>query len=352
MTVHVLHVLPHEGGGGEHYVDVLEGLTGFEHRRFYLSSGRTPASALRSTPARWPRLAAHARRADLIHVHGDAASMIALPLLRTRPALMTTHGLNLLRRIEGPQRRLTLALMRRVTSFCRLVICTSETERGDLVAALSLTDTDSVIVIHNGVELPAVSDAGDRLSVRAQLGAGPDTVLGLFAGRIEPNKEPMMAARAANRVRAGGADFVLALAGDGPQLEQLRAQAGDGIRILGHRSDMNRLLAASDVFIQTSQREGLSFALLESMAHGLAVIAADSPGQPEALGDTGRLFAAGDEDALVAELTDLTADPELRASLGEKARRRSELMFSVERFLSETEAAYRQALAPGGRTRR
>ncbi|HTN23741.1 MAG TPA: hypothetical protein VL120_07110, partial [Solirubrobacteraceae bacterium] len=94
----VLHILPHRGGGGETYIDLLEGMAGFEHERMPLSAGRTPASAAASIPLRWPRIAAAARRADLVHAHGDVAATLALPLLRAFPSVVTTHGLHFLRR--------------------------------------------------------------------------------------------------------------------------------------------------------------------------------------------------------------------------------------------------------------
>ncbi len=100
--VRILHVLPHPGGGAETYIGMLERLPGFTHQRFYLSSGRSPARALTSIPARWPRLAARVRATDLVHTHGDVASTIALPLVRERPAVVTTHGLHLVRRAQGP----------------------------------------------------------------------------------------------------------------------------------------------------------------------------------------------------------------------------------------------------------
>ena len=97
----VLHILPHRGGGAETYIDILERLPGFEHARAPLSAGPSPAAAAASIPVRWPRAARAATRADLVHVHGDVTAILALVLLRGRPAVFTTHGLHLLRRAEG-----------------------------------------------------------------------------------------------------------------------------------------------------------------------------------------------------------------------------------------------------------
>lgn len=340
----VLHVLPHQGGGGEAYVDMLGGLSGFEHERFYLSRGRTAASAAASIPLRWPRLAARARRADLIHAHGDVAGTLALPLLRSRPAVMTTHGLHMLRRSRGAR----LAAMKRavaaIASACEVVICTSASERDELLPLVRDRDRGKLRVIHNGVDEPPPRDEPARVALRAELGAGPDTVLGLFVGQLEPRKAPLLAARAAARTHAQAPSFVLALAGDGPLAAELRALSGDAVNPLGYRADVDALLGAADVFVQPSEREGMSLALLEAMAGGLAIVAADGPGNPEAVGDAGVLFTSGDEDALAEALVGLVADPARRESLGTAARARAVEQFSVAGFLAATEAVYAEAL--------
>ncbi len=343
---HVLHVLPHAGGGAETYLDVLERTAGFTHERFYLSRDRTPLGALASIPVRWPRLAARLRRADLLHTHGDVATVLVLPLLRTRPTVMTTHGLHLLRRTSGPQHAALSRALAVAIGAARRVICTSGAERDDLVAVVRSADRWKLTVIFNGIDRPAPLGADRGPSLRDELGIGAETVLGLFVGQLEPRKAPLPAARAATRARAAGAPFVLALAGDGPQAPSLRGLAGDAVKPLGFRSDLERLLAGADVFVAPSEREGMSLALLAAMAHGLAVVASDGPGNPEAVGDSALLFPTGDESALAAALTRLCADPERRRSLGASARARALDTFGAERFVAATEAVYLTALEP------
>ena len=343
--IKVLHVLPHRGGGGETYIDLLERMPGFAHERFYLSTGRSPASALVSIPRRWPALVARLRVADLLHVHGDVASAIVLPLLRRRPAVVTTQGLHLLRRARGVRRRAVSRAMRTVASAARAVICSSVAERDELAHIVHPRDARKLQVIYNATVPPAPGDPVDRLAVREQLGVGADCVLGLFAGQLEARKAPLLAAAAAAQLDAAGLPFVLAVAGDGPQAGELQPFADRGaIRLLGHRDDLPRLLRAADIFVQPSEREGMSFVLLEAMAHGLAVVAADGAGNPEALGEAGLLFPAGDEPALVAALSELAGDPARRERLGTQAAARVAEHFDLGRFLAETEAVYSAAL--------
>src|SRR4051794_10391184 len=62
----VLHILPHAGGGAETFIDVLEGLDGYEHQRVALSAGRTPREAALSIPRRWPAIAKRACDYDIV----------------------------------------------------------------------------------------------------------------------------------------------------------------------------------------------------------------------------------------------------------------------------------------------
>jgi glycosyltransferase involved in cell wall biosynthesis len=135
------------------------------------------------------------------------------------------------------------------------------------------------------------------------------------------------------------------VAGDGPQRDELAAA---GARLLGFRSDPERVLAAADVFVMPSRHEGLSFAVLEAMAAGVACVVSDGPGNPEAVGDAGLVVPAGDERALRAALARLAADPAERARLATAARARAAAEFSVQGFLDRMGQLYAAALSGAG----
>jgi glycosyltransferase involved in cell wall biosynthesis len=106
-----------------------------------------------------------------------------------------------------------------------------------------------------------------------------------------------------------------------------------------------RLLAAADIFVLMSEREGLSFALLEAMAHGLPAIVADVPENVEAVADAGLAVPYGDEEAIANALRRLAENGDERALLGERARRRVADLFDVEDMIAQTRAVYDEVLA-------
>lgn len=338
----VLHLLPHPGGGGERYVDLLGSMPGYVHRRAYISASRAPLAAGPSILARRRGLRARAARHDAIHLHGDVAAMLGLPLLRSRPALVSTHGLSFLRRAKG----VPLAIARRrwseVVDCAGTVVCSSHAERDELLA-LGAPEA-RLAVVPNGIALPPPVDEDRRRALRAELGIAEHEVAGLFLGLLDRNKDPLTVLAAAQIVRDRQLPFTLLLAGEGPLLGAVRRQAGEAVRVLGFRTDGERLLQAADVFVMPSAREGSSYALLEAMSHGLAIVASDGRGLPEMVGEAGIIAPVGDVEAFAEGLGALASDPLRRERLGESARARVRERFGLDRFVAAMRALYETAL--------
>jgi glycosyltransferase involved in cell wall biosynthesis len=337
----VLHILPHRGGGAEGYLDALASLP-ITQRRMALSSSRSPLGAGPSIVARWPGVAAASRHADLVHVHGDVASMLSLPIIHRRPSVLTTHGLHLLRRAQGA--RLTLARrgLRAAIAASRRTICTSQAECDELGVFLPAALRPRLVVIPNTAPAPAGSS--DRARARTELDLGPDTVAALFIGQLEERKDPLTAIAAVTAAVAAGAPLVLLVAGAGPLEDRVRALAGPAVRVLGYRDDPQTLLAAADLLVMPSRREGQSIAVLEAMRDGLAVVVSDGAGNPELVADAGEVVPAGDSEALAAVLTRLAADSGERRRLGAAARLRYAEHYSLERFLARMAELYGELL--------
>ena len=95
----VLHILPHTGGGGDTYVDLLTAMDGYRSRRVYVAPQRKPGAA--EVVAGIADLSRTLRGYDLLHVHGEATAALFLPVLAARRSVVTLHGLHLVRRVTG-----------------------------------------------------------------------------------------------------------------------------------------------------------------------------------------------------------------------------------------------------------
>jgi glycosyltransferase involved in cell wall biosynthesis len=338
----VLHVLPHPGEGGERYVDLLEAMQGYRLRRAYLTQRRGKLELVPGVA----RAGRAARDADLVHVHGDAATIACLRIVRRHPTVITFHGLHLWRRSWGPVARLVGVELRRAIEASQAAICVSDAELGDARGIAGRRHPEKLVRIHNGIPDPGGPDPAARAVKRRELGLKEDDFAVLFAGQLEGRKGVLDLVAALSHARAKTGTVVGLIAGDGPLRGAVEAGSGTAARVLGERGDVPELLAAVDAFALPSEREGLSMALLEAMAAGVPAVVSDDPGNAEAVAEAGLVVPIGDRIGLSDAIARLAADPSLRSGLGRAARERFLRSFTAERMVEQTRGVYERALAP------
>ena len=111
------------------------------------------------------------------------------------------------------------------------------------------------------------------------------------------------------------------------------------------------MLASLDLSVMPSSSESLSNVILESMAAGVPVVAANVGGNSELIQDqkTGLLFAAGDESQFAAALETLITQPELRKQMAALARIEAQ-QYAIPRIRDRYQDLYRDLLAEKGWT--
>ncbi|WP_102127688.1 glycosyltransferase [Deinococcus planocerae] len=170
-------------------------------------------------------------------------------------------------------------------------------------------------------------------------------------GRLVPGKGFDRLLQAAERARRAGANFRVDVAGEGPErrsLETLARALGveDVVRFVGYVPDPHAFLAEHDAFLLTSRAEGFANVLVEAMACGLPVVAMDiryGPNEIVVPGETGFLVPDGDLAGFAARLSELAADPALRARLGRAGRARAEAVFSTGRMVAQFQDVFFRA---------
>jgi len=142
-------------------------------------------------------------------------------------------------------------------------------------------------------------------------------------------------------------DLRLWLVGDGPALNDVRDHVkrkglSDYVSFLGTRDDVPDLLAASDIFVLSSDWEGMPLAVIEAMAAGKPVIATCVGAIPEMVRDgvEGLIVPPGDKEAIVNAILRLTLDSNEREQMGRAASRRAKETFDISRTAEEYEALY------------
>jgi glycosyltransferase involved in cell wall biosynthesis len=230
------------------------------------------------------------------------------------------------------------------------MIAVSPADREAMIAVEHI-DPAKIVMLPNGV----VRDVpGDPEAVRAELGI-PRSGLVLTCVGIRQVKRIDLVVRALGELVAEHQDAHLLLVGGHrlapivPELiEQLHLE--DRVHRLGERQDVSTLLAATDIAVIASDREGAPLAVLEYMAAGCAIVATRVGGIPDMVreGVDALLVEPGNAAELAAAFRLLARDPALRKTLGDSAREREEREFSLEAVVRRTDELYRELLGQKG----
>ena len=209
---------------------------------------------------------------------------------------------------------------------------------------------EEIGILYNGIDIqPDISDEqrkeAVRRDVRTELGMPANARLLLTTSRLDPQKGhsdlletvPMIVDKFPD-VRflwAGGA-----WNGDETERQRLESEIHnhdlqEHVRLLGYRTDIERLLKASDLFVfPTRQEGGCSSSIREAMMHKLPIVSSDAGGIPEVLHDGfhALLFPVQDKARMFARIYEALGSPGKMRALVERARKRIE-EFSSERMV-------------------
>ncbi len=297
----------------------------------------------------------HASGADLVHsflVGANAYAYAAARLARVRPLIVSSRTTMTM---PTRSRRLLHAWVFRRAS---MVIANAESVK-EFTSAYYGVRRERLRVVRNGVDLAAYLQASaDREASRADLGISPGSVLVGTLGRLSREKNLDLFVDMAAGLTHEFPETRFVIVGEGPYraaIERAVKGAGIGGRVLlsGARGDVPRVLAAMDLFVMTSDPEGLPNAVMEAMAAGLPVISTRVGGVHELIadGEMGRLVPCGKLVPLLAAIRPFIRDVDLRKRQGDAGRRRIATEFSVERMVAATVRVYDEVLpaAPGAR---
>ena len=197
-------------------------------------------------------------------------------------------------------------------------VAVSESTKEDLVRRG--LPGERIEVIPNGIDVDRYTPDPEAKSVAPTL---------VFVGRLKAYKHVDLIIQAVARLVGRGVEVELEVAGKGDQEEPLRRLARrldveDRVRFRGFVSEGEklRLLRSAWIHVLTSPKEGWGISALEAAACGTPTVASDAPGLRESVvdGETGLLVPHGDVGAVADAIEALIRNPELRATMAQRAR--------------------------------
>jgi glycosyltransferase involved in cell wall biosynthesis len=241
------------------------------------------------------------------------------------------HWLELLARWSGPD----------------LVICNSEYSARELRGAFASLPIE---VVYYPVAAPTISYSQvDRDATRSEFTTPIEAVVVVHTGRMQEWKGHRLLITAASRIKSNSQWILWFVGGAQRELEHgylasLRVTAAevgiaDRVRFLGQRSDVERLLAASDIHCQPNiSPEPFGIAFIEALYAGIPVVTTQIGGAIEIANDScGVMVPPGDSNALAAALERLIADGDGRRRLGSAGPARARYLCDPARQIEKIE---------------
>jgi glycosyltransferase involved in cell wall biosynthesis len=277
---------------------------------------------------------------DVVHshmVHGNLLARVVRLTTKIPKLVCTAHNTN-----EGGWPRM---FAYRLTDSLADISTNVSKEAVEVFEAKGAAPPGRMLVIYNGIDTQKFSpDSAERESFRNKFAVGSDKII-LAVGRLSKQKDYPNLVNAFKNISRKAENIRLWIIGDGPlreSLESLVAELGliERVMFLGtlHDNDIPNFMRAADVFVLSSAWEGFGLVVAEAMATEKVVVATNSGGVKEVVGNCGFLVPPQDSEALAYALEKaLNMTSEQAKVIGEKSRKRIVENFSldsvVERWL-------------------
>ncbi|MFE0539128.1 glycosyltransferase family 4 protein [Streptomyces nigra] len=311
---------------------------GAEHVHVPRSSDPTSVAALRAACA----------DADLVHAHGLHASFRSVLALsgRRTPLVVTWHDRA---HAEGARAHLVRLLERRVVRNASVVLGTTSA-LVDRARRTGARDARLAAVALPRPRRTPEHDDPDRLTgkARAELGATGRPLL-IAVGALERHRGYDVLLDAARAWRALDPAPLVVIAGEGPLRAELQRRIEDEalpVRLIGRRDDVTDLLAAADVALLPSRWEARSVLAQEALHARVPLVATETGGVPELVGDAAELVPYGDSAALADAVVRLLGDPARRDLLRERGVRQAATWPTEDETVAQVLSVYDELTQP------
>ncbi|HYC85445.1 MAG TPA: glycosyltransferase family 4 protein, partial [Chryseosolibacter sp.] len=260
---------------------------------------------------------------DIVHMHSAKSHGIAV----LSAALGNKTPLILSRRVDFIPKSNALTRWRYYHKSIRKIVGVSH-KITEIMRAYT-GDAEKCVTVHSGIDPAKFERETDRGVLKREYGIAPGTVVIGNTAALEHHKDyPTFIDAIAKLVKMNLPVRAFAI-GDGSLKNELmrvvqERSLDQHIIFTGFRKDIVRILPGLDVFLITSETEGLGTSILDAFAAGVPVVATNAGGIPEMVEHriTGMLCRVKDSDCLANAVAELVANAHLRAELTGEAKRK------------------------------
>ena len=274
-------------------------------------------------------------RPDVVHahmVHANIFTRLNRVLCPVPKLICTAHSSN-----EGGKARM---LAYRLTNRLSDINTNVSQEATQAMISKGAFTQKTVVTVYNGINLNKFKS--DTKSIRLE----QNTLNFITVGRFTDAKDYPNLINAFAILKKNNRAINLTIVGDGELRDQIESlikelELEEDVTLLGRRSDIPQLLSQADIFVLASKFEGFGLVVAEAMACESYVVATDSGGVAEVMGNTGKLVPIQNSQALADALQNAMAlSSKDRMQNNRKARARVEQLFSLETSVQKWLALY------------
>jgi L-malate glycosyltransferase len=245
--------------------------------------------------------------------------------------------------VEFLKRKRLARALKFLSRFCDKVIAIGS-DGAQALKELAGIPESKLEIIRAGVDPANYGES--KAAARRALGLKQEEKIAVIVARLFPEKNHRMLLEAFAEVIQGVDKARLLIVGEGVEeaairQEIVRLNLQQQVILMGVRRDVARILAAADVFVLSSDREGLPIAVLEAMAAAKPVVATDVGDLPLVVkdGKSGRIVPAKDPQAMAAALAEILSDEEKARRMGAEGLQAVD-EYSLQSMIGKFEALY------------
>lgn len=284
---------------------------------------------------------------DIVHTHTAKAGVVGRAAVTLSGCgarvVHTYHGHLLHGYFSAGKTRAVVAVERLLARGSSRLVTVAPGVRDDLLAA-RIGLPNQYKVISPGVELGPLPERAQALSL---LGLPTDRPIITMMGRITGIKRPDRFADAVGLLQERHPEAYFAVAGSGDLENELRDRVHAlPVNMLGWRSDIETVLAASDALVLTSDNEGTPLSLIQAGMAGIPVVATRVGSVDSVVEDGLTGYVVDPDPSAVAEgIGRLLEDPESARAMGSAARSAMAEQYSVEAMVRGHADLYREVMS-------
>ena len=196
----------------------------------------------------------------------------------------------------------------------------------DILKKKYLIPKSKICVIPNGVSESVLTPI-NKNRARRLMGLRNETILLLWIGRLDKNKNPLKMLKILKELQNNSKDIQLIMIGDGilrDEIESYILQNNLNESVLlkswQDQKNLSYFYSACDIFLSTSNQEGFSNVILEAMYHSLPIIAIKNQGNNDIVSEKNGILTENDQNQVLKAIINLINDKEKRIRMSQNSK--------------------------------